>query len=315
MELKMVATFRAAAATLSFTQAAAALGYVQSSVTAQIQQLERELGVPLFDRVGNRLALTDAGRIFAGYAERLLSLAEEAKAAAGRDAPGGTLSISGPETVVSYLLPAVLARFRKAHGAVRVRYVPVPFCDLKRRVLEGNLDAAFVLEERLAAGTLSVAHLRAEPLALIAAADHALARKRRVTAGDLAGEPVLFTETGCAYRNKFERALIAAGAHPGPLSQEFSSIEAIKKYVAAGLGVAALPRIAVEAERRAGALAVLAWADPAMEVHTQMVWSAMRWMSPALKAFVETVKAQPWETVDGGKGYKGGKRVRAGRSL
>lgn len=294
MELKTLSTFRTAAATLSFTQTAAALGYVQSSVTAQIQQLEKELGVPLFDRYGNRLALTDAGHRLVGYAERLLTLAEEAKAAAGAQMPLGVLSISGPETIISYLLPMILARFHQNHPAVRVRFVPVPFCDLKRRVLDGQIDAAFTIEESLAAGTLSVARLQPEPLALIAAPSHPLATRRRVTTQDLAGEPVLFTETGCAYRNKFEHALIAAGAHPGPLAQEFSSIETIKKYVAAGLGVAALPRIAVEAERRSGVLAVLAWANPAMQVHTQMVWSATRWTSPALAAFIETVRAKPW---------------------
>lgn len=296
MELKTLATFRAAAATLSFTQTAAALGYVQSSVTAQIQQLERELGVPLFDRIGNRLALTDAGQRLLGYADRLLTLADEARAAVSTTAPVGTLSISAPETIVTYLLPSILAKFRQQHPTVCVRYVPTPIGELKRRVLEGQLDAAFLLEEPVSPGTLNVAPLRPEPLALIAAPAHPLAKKRRVQARDLAGEAVLLTETGCTYRNKFERALHAAHAHPGSLAQEFSSIEAIKRYAAAGLGIAALPSVAVEAEKKAKTLAILAWDGPQLTVHTQLVWSATRWTSPALSAFIETVKTRPWES-------------------
>ncbi|EAQ76829.1 LysR family transcriptional regulator [Blastopirellula marina] len=295
MELKTLATFRAAAATLSFTQTAAALGYVQSSVTAQVQQLERELGVPLFDRIGNRLALTEAGQRLVGYADRLLALADEARAAVSTTAPVGTLSISGPETIVSYLLPSILAKFRQQHPAVWVRCVPSPIGELKRRVLDGQLDAAFVLEEPVVPGSLNVAPLRPEPLALIAAPSHPLVKKRRVQARDLAGEPILFTETGCTYRNKFEQALHAAHAHPGQKAQEFSSVEAIKRYVAAGLGIAALPSVAVEAERKSRTLAVLAWDGPQLTVHTQLVWSATRWTSPALSAFVETVMACPWQ--------------------
>ena len=85
MDLRTLETFRVAAHTLSFTQAAAALGYVQSSVTAQIKTLEGSLGVPLFDRMGNRLQLTAPGKRLLVYAERLLALAQEARAAVADD--------------------------------------------------------------------------------------------------------------------------------------------------------------------------------------------------------------------------------------
>ena len=92
MELRQLETFRAVASTLSFTRAASALGYAQSSVTAQIQALEGELGVALFDRLGRRVALTDAGQRLVEYAERLLTLAEKARSALAEGAePSGTL--------------------------------------------------------------------------------------------------------------------------------------------------------------------------------------------------------------------------------
>src|SRR5688572_33360569 len=98
VELRQLETFRAVATGLSFTRAAAALGYAQSSVTAQIQALEAELGARLFDRLGRRIALTDAGERLLEYADRLLTLAAEARAALVDGAePAGTLTVGAPE--------------------------------------------------------------------------------------------------------------------------------------------------------------------------------------------------------------------------
>src|SRR3712207_9536318 len=92
MELRQVQTFQVVAEELSFSRAAAKLGYVQSSVSAQVSALERELGVPLFDRLGRRISLTDAGEVMFAHSGKLLALAErtrEAVAGAGGGAGGG----------------------------------------------------------------------------------------------------------------------------------------------------------------------------------------------------------------------------------
>src|SRR3712207_7120256 len=89
MELRQVETFRAVAEELSFSRAAAKLGYVQSSVSAQVSALERELGVPLFDRLGRTIALTDAGEVMFAYSGGLLDLAEQTRAAV-RGGGGGS---------------------------------------------------------------------------------------------------------------------------------------------------------------------------------------------------------------------------------
>jgi DNA-binding transcriptional LysR family regulator len=290
MDLHTLQTFRVAARTLSFTQTAAALGYAQSSVTAQMKALEESLGVPLFDRLGNRLQLTEPGERLRSYADRLLALADEAKAAVRGDEPGGALTFSAPETVCTYLLPPLLKRFADAFPTVQLRFVPLPVREFKRSLMEGTVDAAFILEERFAPGNLRVEHLRDEPLAVVAHPAHPLARSVRVTAQDLIGEAVLLTELGCSYRNRFERSLIQAGAYPTS-RMEFQSIEAIKKCVEARLGIAALPRVAIAAEVAAGRLVELAWKDRDLGVATQLAWSEGRWMSPALDAFVSMARA------------------------
>src|SRR4051794_12258342 len=113
MELRQLAAFDAVVRTGSVTRAAVELNYVQSSVTAQIQALEADLGVRLFDRIGRRLALTEAGRHLAPIAQRMLALMDEAREAVVQPAsPRGTVTISAPESVCTYRLPALMQRCR-----------------------------------------------------------------------------------------------------------------------------------------------------------------------------------------------------------
>ena len=104
MEIRQLITFRAVAQTLSFSRAATQLNYAQSTVSAQIQGLEEELGVALFDRLGKSVALTDAGQRLLGYAEKMLNLADEALAVVSNaDIQTGPLTISAPETLCTVL--------------------------------------------------------------------------------------------------------------------------------------------------------------------------------------------------------------------
>jgi DNA-binding transcriptional LysR family regulator len=290
MDLHTLKTFQVAARTLSFTQAAAALNYAQSSVTAQMKALELAVGVPLFDRVGNRLRLTEPGQRLRGYADRLLALAEEAHAAVRSDRPSGAITLTAPETVCTYLLPPILRRFAEHCPEVELRFVPMPVREFKRALLAGAIDAAFILEEDFAPGALHVETLRQEPLAVVAAPGHRLCRLPRVSARDLVDEAVLLTELGCSYRNRFERTLIQAGAHPRT-RMEFQSVEAIKRCVANGLGIAALPLIAVSRELEEGDLVELPWTDRRLDVATHLAWAEGRWISPGLAAFLKTARA------------------------
>ncbi len=103
------------------------------------------------------------------------------------------------------------------------------------------------------------------------------------------GEEVLLKALGCSYRNQFERQLIAAGAHPGGFL-EFPGVETIKRCVAVGLGIAPLPRVAVEAELASGELVALAWDGPEIQISTYVVWNPERHMGPTEKAFLGHVR-------------------------
>ena len=300
MELRQVETFRAVAEELSFSRAAAKLGYVQSSVSTQVAGLERELGAPLFDRLGRKIALTDTGEGMLAYSRRLLALAAETKeavadASAGSGALTGSLTVSAPETLLTYRLPKLLALFHERHPRVRLSVRPSAVGRLvgsaRRALEEGTVDVAFVMDGplggRLEGTDLASEALVTEDVSVVAPGFHALAPSSVVIPEDLAGETVLLPEapeSGCAYRGQFERHLAEAGVVPRE-TMEFQSIEAVKRCVAAGMGVSVLPSVAVVSELESGALALLGW-DGSFEVLTQMSWHEGRWKSPALRTFL-----------------------------
>jgi DNA-binding transcriptional LysR family regulator len=301
MELRQVKTFRTVARELSFSRAAASLGYVQSSVSSQVASLERELGVPLFDRLGRSITLTEAGRVMLVYSERLLGLAEEAEEAVADAGTGsgeiaGSLSLSAPETLLTYRLPALLALFHERYPKVRLSLKPTAVGKLlgsTRKALErGQVDVALVLDvPPVSIDGLSVEVLAEEAVSVVAPSAHTLANSTVVIPSDLVGETVLLPEapeSGCAYRGRFERQLSEGGVVPGE-TLEFQSIEAIKRCVSAGMGVSVLPTVAVQTELVAGSLSELRWREP-IRVGTLMAWNSERWASPALRAFLQTAR-------------------------
>jgi DNA-binding transcriptional LysR family regulator len=289
MDVRTLSTFAVAARTLSFTNTAVSLGYAQSSVTAQIKSLEEDLGAALFNRVGNRLELTEPGERFLVYAERILALTHEAKASLQDEDGVGTLRFTAPESVCTYLLPPVLKAFKDKFPRIHVQFLPGFVRDFKRQVLDGSVDFAFILEEPFPSKTLAVEKLRDEEILILASPSHRFATVRGISAQDLIGEDVLLKALGCSYRNQFERQLIIAGAHPGRFL-EFPGVETIKRCVEVGLGIAPLPRMAVEAELLTGRLVAVPWEGPEIQISTHLVWNPERHLGSAERAFLQHVR-------------------------
>jgi DNA-binding transcriptional LysR family regulator len=291
-ELRQLRTFQAVAARQSVTHAATALGYAQSSVTAQIQALEEDVGVPLFDRIGRRVELTKAGKVMVSYADRILALADEARAVVGNDRkPSGALTIGAPETLLTHRLPAVISKFQKRYPQVQISVIAIENCEVHagQLKLSSSIDIAFMLDQQFMSGSLVVECLSAEDVLVLVSPGHRLASVNRLNADMLKDEQVLLTERSCGYRVLFERAVSEAGA---ALSRTLAlpSIEAIKRCAAAGMGVAVLPRIAVDRELGQHQLVPLSWPRDTLRVYSQMIRHSEKWQSSAQVAFWELAK-------------------------
>jgi DNA-binding transcriptional LysR family regulator len=221
----------------------------------------------------------------------MLRLAEEARGAVPDDqVPGGILNIGAPESLCAYRLPPVLSKFRTLFPKVQLVFHPDNGPALPHALSEGRLDVGILLESPAASGNLIAEPLTHEPLLLLTYPSHPLARAPLVCPSQLQHEALLLTETGCTYRKLFQRTLIAASAWPDNVL-EFSSIEAIKQCVMAGMGIAFLPAIAVKSELAQGRLVALRWSEGDYRLVTQMVWHRDKWLSPALRAFLDLSRA------------------------
>ncbi|MBA4495730.1 LysR family transcriptional regulator [Paenactinomyces guangxiensis] len=297
MELKNLLTFKVVAELKGITRAAEHLGYAQSSVTAQIQALEEELGAPLFDRLGKKIALTVAGERLLPYAVRMLETHEEAKEAVrSQSIPGGTLMIGTPESLASFRLPAIIQEYKQTFPQVKIILKPGYCWEMRQLVRKGELDMAFLMEPDVSEESdIHLESLITERMGIIAPADHPLTRLERVEAEHFKQETLLFTEMGCSYRTIFEQYLRTNGIQADS-AIEFSSIESIKNCTYAGVGIAYLPLITVRKEIAEGKLAMLNWDDRPYRVTTKLAYHRRKWISPALNEWIGFVRkhAEKW---------------------
>ena len=286
MEVRQLQIFRALAEELNFTRTAEKVHTVQSNVTAQIKALEEELGSPLFDRLGRRVTLTDAGRNFLPFAEQALAAMEQGQRAVQTGAePSGPLKVGIPESILTYRLPQVLRIYHRRFPHVELNFRPQSDDVLPVMLETGKLDMAVCMIDASPNPAIKSIRLRAERIFLLAHTSHPLAGQRTVKPADLAGQTLLLTEGGCGYRLKLDRVMAMQNIRPGNVT-EFSSVEAIKQCVAAGMGLGLLPAIVVARELRQHQLKALHWAGPSLDIATHILWHKDKWVSPAMAAFM-----------------------------
>lgn len=251
-----IRVFRTVAKHLNFSRAAEELLLTQPAVTQQIKALEDEFGVSLFDRGRGHIQLTPGGQALVPFADKMKVLSEEAvrAVAAAYGEQSGELALGASQTIAYYLLPALIASFRKSHPKVHVT------------VQSGNTDAML---EALIAGRIQIAlvegpeqrkDLHIEPfmedqMVLVVPASHKWAGQE-ITIAMLQAEPLLMREFGSGSRRVVEQALSANGlkAKDIQISMEFDSTEGLLSAVQAGLGVTFVSRWAVHNQLALGTL-------------------------------------------------------------
>ncbi len=300
MEIRQLKTFKIVARLLSFKQAAEYLNYAQSSISAQIQALEDELGVKLFDRLGRGIMLTEAGVSLVNYAEKMLDLADETRSeVAGAKELKGSLTIKVPETLGVHRLPLVIKQFRSRYPSVRLRFTTCTHEGLQKDLRKGITDLAFLMTDSFNVADLEVQALGIENLVLVAHPNHPLAKKPVVHTRDLEGATLLFSRVDCSYRKTLE-TLLKTEKVRYDATLDFNGVAAIKQCVMAGVGISILPEITVAEDISQGRLTALSWSEGMIEVATLMIWYKDRWLSPTLSAFMEVAKKILKDTYENG---------------
>lgn len=301
MDLRQLNTFLTLSKLKNFTRTAEHFGYAQSSITAQIKQLENELNVKLFERIGKHVSLTQAGNALLPYAAQMVSLSADIREALSpSDAASGRIAIGAAESVCIYRLPRIIRSYKARHPNVDL-HLKLLTCDQFIPMLSDNsIDLAFTIGEKLRDASVVSRFACREPVMILSHPDHALASRPSVTPQDFAEESFILTQTGCDYRRAFERDMRSAGIRP-KVVLETGSIQAIKEMAMSGLGLCVLPQIAVAREVAEKKLIALAYRtdDP---MFSQLIYHRDKWISPLLADFI-TVAEHDWPDPDGSIPY------------
>ena len=295
LTLHQLRTFRAVAEQLSFSAAAHELSISQPSVSYQVKELEAALGLPLLDRLGKRVRLTEAGQVLYEYARRTLALLDEAALAMEqmRGIERGTLRVGASTTVGIYVIPLALGAYKKRHPNMAVSLEIGSRDVLQDRLKQGALDVA-VLSPPIADQDLVSAPFMEDELVMVVPAGHELAGRGGLTLRDFADESFLMREVGSGTRLAVEAAARRAGVTL-QVGMELGSNGAIKHAVEAGLGVAVLSSHAIELERKGGGLVVVEIEGFPILRPWSVVHLRRRQLPAAVEQFITLLCAGRWE--------------------
>lgn len=289
--LDQLRILKAIAAEGSFKRAADSLYVSQPAISLQVQNLERQLNVPLFDRGGRRAQLTEAGHLLLSYGEKVLTLCQETCRALEdlQNLQGGTLIIGASQTTGTYLLPRMIGLFRNRYPEVSVQLHVHSTRRTAWSVLNGQIDLAIVGGEVPAElhESLEIIPYIEDELALLLPASHPLAKTESIQKEDLYKLKFITLESQSTIRKVIDQVLSRYGIDTRRfrIEMELNSIEAIKNAVQSSLGAAFVSTSAIEKELQLGTLHRAHIQDVEVKRMLSVIYNPNRYRSKAAEAF------------------------------
>jgi DNA-binding transcriptional LysR family regulator len=300
INVHLLKIFHAVARSGSFSRAASELAISQPSVSIQVRELERQLGVELFEPAGKSVRLTEAGRVCFDYAGRILTLMDEAQRAMD-DVKGlrrGRLLLGATQTPGTYMLPALLGQLKTSYPRLEIALRIDAPRKIQEMVLRHELDLG-VIGSRITLPDLEGTPMAVDELVLIAAPSHRFALLPSIALADLQGEPFIMRERGSGARELLDDALHRAGVYISP-ALELEGVDAVKQAVAADLGVSMVSRVAIELEVVSGRLCVVPVRGFKVERTIWLVRHRDRQLSRVAQAFIDLVGSRAAGAAGGG---------------
>ena len=286
--IRQLQIFSVAASLLSFARAAEKLHLTHAAISLQIKQLEEVSGAMLFDRIGKRVYLTEAGEILLDHARQILQSLKDADESlmALKGLKGGRVAIAVTSTA-EYFAPGLLAEFRQVQPDVRVRLLIDNREEVSRRLISNEVDLA-IMGRPPADLDAEAVSFAPHPLVIVAGAEHPLAARAGLSVEDLATETLIVRETGSGTRSAMEEFFLEHAIKPR-IGMEMGSNEAIKQAVIAGLGISFISKHTLGLELSAGRLAILKVEGTPVMRRWFLVRHKSKRLTPALGAFWDFV--------------------------
>ena len=290
MELKYLNTFKAILETGSFQKAAERLNYAQSTITLQMQLLEQELSVKLFEKIGRKMALTQAGKELTPYIDNILNAVQQMESHGRANAElTGTLRVAMPETLLSYQMVQPLMQFRQKAPHVRLSLQALNCYEISMQVLGGGIDLGVHYD--FGGDAPSLVTQRLQPYVFILVGSPQLGEKEAdfITPNQKKALCLLADQSSCYYKKL--TAYLRTVNITIDNEVDLISTEAVKRLVKGNLGIAYLPRFTVEEELNTGAVQEIPTAIQNKQVGTVCRYHKNKWISPAMDLFLRLLHA------------------------
>lgn len=291
MEFREISTFLQVAQHQSFSKAARQLGYSQAAVTIQIKQLERELGVHLFDRIGKQISLTHQGQVFYQYAIAIRNDLEQARnAVADATTLNGKLCLGTIESICASIFPDLLAEYHRLYPEVTISIVTDSPEVLLDRMNENTIDIVYLLDRRIYDNRWCKTLEKPEENIFVASPDHELAlADRELELDEVLAFPFLLTEKDASYRHMLEQYLASTERSIKPFL-EIGNTEFIIHMLLKNTGISFLPKFTVQRELQQKQLTALKVRGFRMQTWRQIFYHKDKWVTGEMQEFLRLAK-------------------------
>ncbi len=287
MEIRNLKTFLQVAERKSFTKAAQAMNYTQSTVSTQIKQLETELGTPLFERINHKTNLTERGELLMKHAHQIINIIEEiTNDNADSDNCEGIVRFAMPPSVCNIMMGRTYMTFHEKYPNIKVKIVEGNTDDMLHMLDHGDVDLIFVVDRHIFNKEYTVASENRVEMRFVAGKDFALAGKENLSIEELVKYPFVLTERNLSYRKLFDERLAELSLEVNPVV-EIGDTYLLLELIELGIGVSFLPDYVTKKAYEEGKIVYLDVNDFNVEVWRQLLYRENKWVSPAMKRVVD----------------------------
>lgn len=286
MDLRSLQIFIEVAELNSFTRAGERLGYSQPTISFQIRQLEQELGIPLFDRIGHTVSLTDAGREALDYAQRICNLSREMTELNAQDRPvSGVIHLGMAASLCDPLIARNFGDFRRKYPDITLHIHEGGTGELFRMLDHNEVDLICTMDSRIFDTSYITAEEEPVQAHFVVSACNPLAQEAVVSVEQVLALPFLLTEKGMSYRRLMDEKLATRSLEVRPVL-ETARADIICGLVAQDMGISFLPDYVTQKDVLAGRLVRLVTENFSVTVWKQILYRRDKWISPPMKALI-----------------------------
>lgn len=289
MDLRSLNTFIHVAELSSFSRAAEKLGYSQPTISFQIKQLENELNMKLFERIGHTVRLTDKGRSALAYAQQIWRLSQDmSQDSEGHSNLSGLIRLAMADSLCAPMVAETFGQFRSSYPEIKLHIITTGTAEMFRLLNHNEVDMVCTLDSHIYDANYIIAHEEKVGAHFVASSANTLAGKKNVSIKEIQQYPLILTEKGMSYRRLLDEMLARDSVEIQPVL-EMGSANLICDMVAQGLGISFLPDYVSRQRVDRGEIVMLDVPRYEAELWKQLLYHRDKFVSPQMQVFISHI--------------------------